>query len=129
MTVKFKTWREEFPPNLDRLKIKHVLLFFSRVVDEFAEEKPLEVEVKSLRFTPKGQKNAIGGGATTIDGVISTRRGNGASWNVMIGKTPEGEWELELPNNEEIKKQFKDEKIQDILMVITYGGRTPAWPA
>lgn len=134
MTVKFKTWREDFPPNLDDLKIQHVLLFFGRVVDEVAEEKPLEVEVKSLQFTPQGEKNPVGGGATTIDGVISTRRGNGASWNSMIGKTPAGEWELSLKfddpvKDKEIRDRFKNEEIWDILLVITYGGRTPAWPS
>ena len=91
MIVKFRTAREDFPPNLDDLRIEHVLLFFSRAVDESGGEDLFEVEVKSLRFTPLGQKNAIGGGGTTIDGVISTRRGNGASWNIMIGKTPAGE--------------------------------------
>ncbi|HEX9652534.1 MAG TPA: hypothetical protein VGA99_02390 [bacterium] len=85
--------------------------------------------MKSLRFTPKGEKNPVGGGATTIDGVISTRRGNGASWNSMIGKTPAGEWELALANTQEMTKRFKDERIDDILFVITYGGCTPAWPA
>jgi hypothetical protein len=134
MVVKFKTWREDFPANLEDLKIKQVLLFFSRAVDEFVEEEPLEVEVKHLRFTPQGAKDAIGGGATTIDGVISTRRGNGASWTGMIGKAPAGEWELSFNFNDpvkdkEIRDRFKNEKIWDILLVITYGGRTPAWPA
>lgn len=132
MVVKFKTWREEFPANLDDLKIEQVLLFFSRAIDESTGEMPFEVEVKNLRFTflnEENQKITVGGGATTIDGVISTRRGNGASWNIMIGKTPAGEWELELPNTDEVKRWFKDEKIADILLVITYGGRTPAWPA
>jgi hypothetical protein len=116
------------------LKIKQVLLFFSRAVDEFAEEEPLEVEVKHLRFRPQGAKDAIGGGATTIDGVISTRRGNGASWTGMIGKAPAGEWELSFNfddplKDKEIRNRFKNEEIWDILLVITYGGRTPAWPA
>lgn len=134
MTVKFKTWREDFPPNLDGLKIEQVLLFFSRVIDEFAEETPFEIEVKSLRFTPQGETIAVGGGAKTIGGVISTRRGNGASWNSMIGKAPAGEWELSFNFNDpekdkEIRDRFKNEEIDDILLVITYGGRTPAWPA
>jgi hypothetical protein len=128
MIVKFKTAREDFPPNLDDLRIEHVLLFFSRAVDESGREDLFEVEVKNLRFTPQGQKNSIGGGGTTIDGVISTRRGNGASWNIMIGKPLAGEWELELPDTSEVKGWFKDEKIQEILLVITYSGRTPAWP-
>jgi hypothetical protein len=129
MTVKLKTWREDFPPNIEDPKIEHVLLFFSRAIDEANGEQPFEIEVGKMSFTPKGEQIAVGGGATTIDGVISTRRGNGASWNAMIGKSPAGEWELELPNTEEMTRRFKDEKINDILLVITYGGRTPAWPA
>ena len=46
----------------------------------------------------------------------------------MIGKVPVGEWELELPNTEEVRDLFKDEQIDDIFLVITYSGRTPAWP-
>ena len=46
----------------------------------------------------------------------------------MIGKPPIGEWELALPNTEEMKNRFKNEEIEDILFVITYSGRTPAWP-
>lgn len=128
MAVKFKTWREDFPPNLDDLKIEQVLLFFSRVFDESAGDQPFEIEVGKFSFTPKRGNGVIGSSATTIDGVISTRRGNGAGWNGMIGKTPAGEWELMLPNSEEVTKRFKDEKIDDILLVITYGGRMPAWP-
>jgi hypothetical protein len=133
MVVKFKTWREEFPPNLEDLKIKQVLLFFSRALDEFAEEEPWEVEVKHLRFTPQGATDPIGGSATSIDGVISTRRGNGTSWISMIGKAPAGEWELSFmfddpAKNKEIRERFKKGEIWDILLVITYGGRTPAWP-
>jgi hypothetical protein len=133
MVVKFKTWREDFPANLEDVEIKQVLLFFSRAVDEFAEEEPFEVEVKYLKFTPQGEETPLGEGATTIDGVISTRRGNGASWSGMIGKAPVGEWELSFNfgdpvKDKEIRDRFQNEKINDILLVITYGGRTPAWP-
>jgi hypothetical protein len=126
MKVKFQTRREDFPPNVEDLKIEQVLLFFS-----MAEGAAFEVEVKNLRFTQTKPSPAppVGAGAKTIDGVISTRRGNGAGWNLMIGKSPAGEWELTLPNTEEMKQHFKDEEIMDILLVITYGGRTPAWPA
>jgi hypothetical protein len=128
MTVTFKTWRGDFPANIEELKIEQVLLFFSRAVDELGGEKPFEVEVKNLGFTTQGSQNAFGGGATTIDGMISTRRGNGSSWSQMIGKSPVGEWELELPDAAEVKRWFKEEKIQEILLVITYGGLKPAWP-
>ena len=71
----------------------------------------------------------MGGGATSVDGVVSTRRGNAGSWTSVIGKSPAGEWELGLPNTEEIRERFRNEQIEDILFVITYSGRTPAWPA
>jgi hypothetical protein len=34
--------------------------------------------------------------------------------------------ELALPNNEEMQNRFKNEEIDDILLVLTYTGRTPA---
>jgi hypothetical protein len=51
----------------------------------------------------------------------------------MIGKPPAGEWEISFnfddpAKNKEIRDRFKNEEIWDILLVITYGGRTPAWP-
>jgi hypothetical protein len=46
----------------------------------------------------------------------------------MLGKSPFGEWELALPGIEEIRNRFKNEEIEDLLFVLTYTGRTPAWP-
>jgi|LGOV01.1.fsa_nt_gb hypothetical protein len=123
MTIKFQTRREDFPPNIEDLKIQHVVLYFAR-----ANEASFEVPV-TLHFTEKGDVGSVGGSATTIDGVISTRRGNAGSWTTMIGKSPGGEWELALPNNAEMKNRFKNEEVEDILFVITYSGRTPEWPA
>jgi hypothetical protein len=115
--------REDFPPNIESLKIQQVLLYFAR-----ASEQTFELPITQLRFTTQGDQGTAGGSATPIDGVISTRRGNAGSWITMLGKVPVGEWELELPNTEEVKNHFKNEEIDDILFVITYSGRTPAWP-
>ena len=121
MTVRFTTRGADFPPNIDELKIQQVLLYFAR-----ADGQTFEPAVSaSLRFTETGGNGTVGGEATSIDGVISTRRGNAPSWISIIGKRPVGEWELALPNTDEMKK---DEEIQDMLFVITYSGRTPAWP-
>jgi hypothetical protein len=123
MVVRFTTRRADFPPNLEELRIQHVALFFAR-----AEDTAFEVPVTHLHFTEQGGATA-GGGATSIDGVISTRRGNAGSWTAMLGKSPIGAWELALPNTEEVRNRFKNEEIADILFVITYSGFTPAWPA
>lgn len=124
MTVRFTTLREDFPPNLEAIKIQHLFLYFSR------SESAVEVSVSSsLRYTAKDEAGTVGGSATSIDGSISTRRGNAGSWTSMIGKSPVGEWELSLPNTEETIDRFRREDINDILFVITYSGRTPDWSA
>ncbi len=123
MVVRFRTRREDFPPNIEDLRIQHVVLYFAR-----ADEEAGEVDVEHLHFTEQGGVGPVGGRATSIDGVISTRRGNAGSWTPMIGKLPIGEWELALPNTEVIRNRFKEEKIEDILFVVTYRGRTPEWP-
>ncbi len=121
MVVRFKTRREDFPPNIENLKIQHVVLYFAR-----KEGTTFEVPVGHLHFMAHGGAGPIGGGATSIDSIISTRKGNAGSWTAMLGKTPIGEWELALPNTEDMKNRFGDEEIEDILLVITYKGHDTA---
>ena len=123
MVVRFKTRREDFPPNIDDLKIQHVVLFFAKT-----DGASFEVPVTHLHFTEQSTSGSVGGSATSIDGIISTRSGSAASWMAMLGKSPIGEWELALPNTDEVKDWFKKEEIEDMLFVITYSGRTPGWP-
>jgi hypothetical protein len=124
MVVTFRTRREDFPPSIEGLKIKKLQLFFSRAEDEI-----FEVELEQLMFTPEGEDDAVGGPATTIDGLIDSNYGSGSSWIPMLNECPAGEWELALPDRPDVRGWFADQKIQDILLVITYGGRTPAWPS
>jgi hypothetical protein len=124
MTVRYTTRPEDFPPNVTALEIQQVLLYFVP-----SNGTPVETPVSYLHYTPERDAGTVGGGAMSIDGVISTRRGNAGSWTAMIGKSPIGEWELALPNTEEIRNRFKNDEIEDILSVITYSGRTPDWPS
>ncbi|MCP4702907.1 MAG: hypothetical protein GY862_39505 [Gammaproteobacteria bacterium] len=127
MIVKFDTREADFPPNIDNLKIKHLVLYFVR-----ADGVEIEVPVTHLRFTENGGTGAVGGSATSIDGVISTRKGNAGSWISMLGKLPFGSWELSLNHHatdgRTPKELFRNEEITDILFVITYSGNTPKWP-
>jgi hypothetical protein len=128
MVVRFNTLEADFPPNVNNLEINHVVLYFVR-----ADGMEIEVPVTHLRFTEKGRTGIIGGGATSIDGVISTRRGNASSWTSMIGKLPYGAWELSLntnlPDGRAPRELFKKEELTDILFVITFSGNTPEWHA
>jgi Tc toxin complex TcA C-terminal TcB-binding domain len=122
MTVTFTTSLDYFPPNLDQLTIRQVVLYFSR-----ADGTDFEIPVSSFRFRAQGATGAVGGGAVSIDGAISTRRGNAGSWLPMIGQPPAGDWELSLPNDDVTRNRFTNDDLQDILFVLTYSGRTFEW--
>src|SRR6185369_835714 len=120
-TARFTTTRSDFAANLTDLAIQHVTLMFA-----LSDGPGLTIVVDHLRLTQKGRAPAGGGGSTT-DGVLSTRRGN-ASWSSLQGREPIGDWELALPNTAEARSWFSDQRITDILLVLTYSGRTPKWP-
>jgi hypothetical protein len=86
------------------------------------------VSVNNLHFTEQSGTVDLGGGASSIKGVISTRRGNAGSWAAMIGKSPIGEWELALPDNEQTQELFATDMMKDILLVLTYSGRHRSGP-
>jgi len=125
MTVRFKTGRADFLPNLDDLKTEHLVFYLAP-----ANGQPIEVQDVRLLFKRQNDETPVGGSADSIDGVISTRRANGSKWVPITGnKPPVGEWELALPTDDTTKNLFRNEEIEDILFAITYSGRTPEWPA
>ncbi len=125
MTVRFKTARGDFLPNIDDLRIQHLVLYLAPTNGQ-----PVELRGARLLFKKEGDQTPVGGSADSIDGVISTRRANGSNWLPITGNAPPiGEWELALPTDDTTKNFFRNEEIEDILFVITYSGRTPEWPA
>jgi hypothetical protein len=128
MRVKVRTERGDFPPNVTGARIEQVVLAFARADGTTEEIGPVK-----LTFTPDGGA-AAGGTSTTIDGIISTRRGNGASWLGMAGATPVGEWELDLStgtpaDDQRLTKLFADDRIVDMVLQVSFKGTTPPWPA
>jgi hypothetical protein len=121
MTVRFDIRREDFAPNLDAINIQHIAFYVSRRAGS-----RFELRNVGPYLTPSGGGGTFGGNGETRDGLISTRQGNAGSWALLQGQNPAGIWELQLPGSEE---QFRSGAIEDILFVITYGGRTPPWPA
>ncbi|MDH3970109.1 MAG: hypothetical protein OEU56_24130, partial [Rhodospirillales bacterium] len=89
----------------------------------------LEVPVVDLNFKEaKDGADTVGGSASAVDGIISTRRGSASAWTAMQGKGPVGEWEMALPDTQVVRDLFAKEQVEDILFVLTYKGRTPEWP-
>jgi hypothetical protein len=111
-------------PNLSDLKIQQLLLYFAP-----SNGTPAELNGVRLQFSSQTSGVPVGGSASTIDGVISTRRPSGSNWLPITGNIPPiGEWELALPADDSTRKLIANEEIQDILFVITYSGNTPEWP-
>ena len=112
-------------------------MLFRSVLFYFASKKGAaeEAEVASLRFLeqqkdPQNPNHWIAGGAArSIEGIISTRRENAPNWSdFQAADSPIGTWELALPDTEDMRNRFKNEEMEDMLFVVTYFGRTPAWP-
>ncbi len=123
MQVSFSTTLADFPPNINDLAIEHVTLYLQR-----NDEVTQEIEIEQSHFQETGSAGIVGGAATTVNGLASTRRSNASSWFAMLGKSPAGEWTLALEDVMAVRNLFKQELIEDILFVITFGGITPEWP-
>jgi Tc toxin complex TcA C-terminal TcB-binding domain len=135
MMVRFRSEREDFPPNLDGLRVDQLVLAFSGVDGD-----SVPVQRAELRFTPDGDPNTVVGVAQPVHGKVTTRSG---AWNTFLGGlSPVGEWVVSLrpaandPQRQQkldaldawFKSEKEGEECQDILFVVTYSGRSPAWP-
>jgi Rod binding domain-containing protein len=113
---------EDFPPHIQDLGVAQLSLFCVRK-DELADE----LNVISLSHTAGGQ-TTTGDEVRTTSGVISTRRPTGAPWQVLLEQNPAGDWEIRVENNELVRTWFRDGLIEDVVLVMTLAGTTPAWP-
>lgn len=125
MLITLEASRRDFPPNLESLAVDHLLLYFVRTDCPPPEEGPCN-EVSVSQLCRNGER--IGGSAVSIGGAISTRRANASQWQVA-GRSPVGTWQVQLGNTPEMRNRFKNGGIDDVLVVISYSGRTPPWPA
>lgn len=82
--------RTDFPSGVDELRIRNVLLYAIGT-----DGVTVDVAVERLVLDAEGDTVEVGS-ARSRGGVISTRRGNGASWVPLIGRSPVGSFELEL---------------------------------
>jgi hypothetical protein len=125
LRITFELAPGDFPPNVSDLRIQQVFVALVR-----AGGQEFELGSTQLLLKPRGATAPVGGTvAGTSDGFISTRRGNASAWVPLIGKSPLGEWELTLPDTQETRERLAQEGIEDLLFVLTYEGRTPAWPS
>jgi hypothetical protein len=124
LVARFDTRREDFPPNIEELRIQHLVLYLVPKDDISASETiPVTLTLKPLNANETDALTAT----AMAENIISTRRTSGNAWAATFtNQFPVGDWGLELPAN--LASQFEAEAIEDILLVVTYQGRTPAWP-
>jgi hypothetical protein len=121
MSVQFEIEPADFPANAEDLRITHLSLYFAmRAGSNFEHE-------VNLQFSPQNGRAGAPARSRPIDNLISTRRANGSSWTAIDGP-PLGQWRLSLPDNLQVRAAFSEERVEDILFVITYEGQMPPWP-
>lgn len=113
---------DDLPPHIQDLRTAQISLFVMRA-DTLADE----LTVTSLSLTSAGQAVTTDA-VTTTGGIISTRRPAGAPWQLLRDRDPAGTWEIRLPDEEPVRSWFRDELIEDLVLVLMLSGSTPAWP-
>lgn len=126
--VQWDIAKGDFPANALDVSISQLVLYF---VGKDGLVLP-ELPIKFLGLD-NGNAESVGGAATAVAGIASSRRGNAASWLALQGKSPVGRWHLDLSDRladgRLVSQLIADESIADILFVVSYSARYPAWPA
>jgi hypothetical protein len=113
---------DDFPPHIADLTVAQLTLFTVR--DDALTD---EVTITALRHTTD-QQTTTADHVTTVGGIVGTRRPGGTPWQVLVGSTPTGTWELQFDDTPTIRSWFTNNLIQDLVLVFTLSGTTPTWP-
>ena len=106
----------DVPSNLTAVTVSQVALSLvpaSTAADPFP---PVTAGVSHL---------GAGGSAQLTGGLASTRRGNAPQWLAIAGTDVTGDWQLTLPLDGGLG--WDTGAIADVLLVVGYSGRAPAW--
>ena len=130
MEVEFRVTREDFPPNLDELEIRHVTLQYLPAADADPSTWGQSALDTTLTYVDDADQTATpsSGTARPVAGLATTRLASGSAWGVLIGKGTSGTWTLEIPDTAATRALFQNDEIEDMLFVITFAGVTPPWP-
>jgi hypothetical protein len=122
MRVDLPLEASDFPPHIQDLRVVEVSLFVVR-----AESLADELTIPSVTHVSDAQP-VTAAEVTTVGGIVSSRRPAGAAWRILAGLGPAGKWELRLEDNPVVRSWFRDGLIEDLVLVLTVEGTTPAWP-
>jgi hypothetical protein len=101
----------DFPLGIDNLATAAVAV-------RLAGQDPLPDTNLTLR------RGTVGGDALTAGGIASTRRG-AAAWVPLVGPSPAGDWQLGFTADAD--PLFASGALEDVVLVVSWAGRSPAW--
>ena len=120
LSVSFEIDRGMLPPHLANVRLRHVALCFARGDGEAREVTVAALVAPNAAIVTQSP-------ATSQDGLISTRRANGAGWQRLMGSDPVGQWKLTLADAAPTRELLTNGAIEDIVVLLTYSAETPAW--
>jgi hypothetical protein len=127
LAVTFDIVADDFPPTVADVAIDQVALVAS---SRGSPPRALTVRLRFAEDSGNGPPTSTPWlVAAPVDGIASTRRGNAGAWFALLGKRPIGRWWLSLPDTDEVREWLERDDLLDVLLVLTFRGETPPWPA
>ena len=125
--------KADFPSYLGKISIDEVLISIRMVQGD-----PGDFLVSPSFIKPSGEViSALAAGA--VHGVVSSRQSGAANWRTTLLSDSNGPvasattWRFELADklgaSFSLRQELKNNRVDDILIVMTFGGIKPAWPA
>jgi hypothetical protein len=110
MRVRFRMDQRNFPRNLRNQRIAQMVFY------------PVRAD---------GERGRFGGGFVTVDGRASTRSASGINLLPIIGQKVAGEWDLTFADDVIMENRprslFADERVEDLLLVVSFRGEEEPW--
>jgi hypothetical protein len=125
VTVSFDMGRANFPPNLvnDSIRIREFKLYFATDDGEsIGSDHLIRVDLNTGADAEPDYLDA-----KAVDNLISTASASGGGLIGLRNREPFGTWHLQVPRA--ISDLIRDQKITDIIMVITFSGDYPGQPS
>jgi hypothetical protein len=125
VTVSFDMGRANFPPNLvnDSIRIREFKLYFATDDGEpIGDDHLIKVDLTTGADAEPDYLDA-----KVVDNLVSTASASGGGLIGLRNREPFGTWHLEVPR--EISTLIRNQKITDIIMVITFSGDYPGQPS
>jgi hypothetical protein len=113
-TLTLAVGTNDFPSNLENVEVAEVVLYAA----------PLDGTPVALGATLT--HSGKGGAERGASGIISTRTANAPNWTQLRSQSPSGDWALTL--DAATTALLAQRQLSDLLLIIGYRGRLPAWP-